>query len=315
MSRRTVRAFLLGLATTLLTLQPPATAAFAADAPEGAPEAAVGPRWAAVDPGAYLGVRLTEETEHEEGGARVSQVIEGSPAARAGIREGDIVIGFGGHLIRGPVALTRRIHERSAGEVVKVRLLREGREREIDVELGERESPVALLVPGDGQRQHWLEWSQALEERAEGLNKQLGELQFSAPEIYGRALALASPVGGRPTLGVQLVETTAELREHLGGSSSEGVLVSKVLDGSAAQRAGFEVGDLILSVDGASVASVEELRRELHSREGQRFAIRVARRGDVRSLEVEIAEPGEDRPTGPRAAAPRAMQAQGSPLL
>ena len=56
--------------------------------------------------GAFLGVSLEEETELDSGGARVTHVVDDSPAEKAGIEEGDVIVSFDGETIRGPVALT-----------------------------------------------------------------------------------------------------------------------------------------------------------------------------------------------------------------
>src|SRR5262245_20463763 len=56
--------------------------------------------------GAFLGVNTREETEHADGGARITEVVEDSPAAKAGLAEDDIVVSFDGHTVRGPVGLT-----------------------------------------------------------------------------------------------------------------------------------------------------------------------------------------------------------------
>jgi len=43
---------------------------------------------------AYLGVQIEEEIEHSEGGARVTRVVEDSPADKAGLEEGDVIVGL-----------------------------------------------------------------------------------------------------------------------------------------------------------------------------------------------------------------------------
>ena len=73
-----------------------------------------------LDDGAFLGVTMEEEVDHEEGGARITSVVDGSPAAEAGLEEGDIVVRFDKDTIRGPVSLTKKIRGREAGDTVEI---------------------------------------------------------------------------------------------------------------------------------------------------------------------------------------------------
>jgi len=282
---------------------------------------------------AFLGVTMEEETDHEEGGARITSVVEGSPAEEAGLQEGDIIVGFGKDTIRGPVGLTKKIRDLEAGDEIEITVLRDGRKRSFDVELGKRSaystqwSNIAPRVLGQLQNLQVpdIEFDmEALEEQLEGLG-QLGELGklnnysfFGNEEWQGKLSELGNGFTyncedgdcnygglyfsqGRPRLGVQLTETTPELREHLGGSEDAGVLVSKVVKGSAAEDAGIAVGDLIVDVDGDEIASTNDLRRALSEREGEVFEIEVIRGGRSVSLSVTLEAEEDDRPTGPRA--------------
>lgn len=67
--------------------------------------------------------------------------------------------------------------------------------------------------------------------------------------------------GGGGYLGVQMTELTPELRAHFGVPEDAGVMISKVVENSPAERAGLEVGDIITRVDGEDVGSGMELRR------------------------------------------------------
>jgi C-terminal processing protease CtpA/Prc len=106
---------------------------------------------------------------------------------------------------------------------------------------------------------------------------------------------------GRPLLGVQLVEVTDELREHLGGRDGEGVLVSKVVSGSPAEDAGIRVGDLIVGLDGDDVGSVGDLRQGLSGKQGETFDVDVIRDGRPESVRVTIPARESGAPSGPRA--------------
>jgi len=93
--------------------------------------------WVEADSAAFLGVQVEEETEHEEGGARVTRVIEDSPAEAAGIAQGDIIVSFGGDTVRGPVSLTTKIHAREPGDAVTVVVIRDGKKHKLEAELGD----------------------------------------------------------------------------------------------------------------------------------------------------------------------------------
>jgi len=64
-------------------------------------------------------------------------------------------------------------------------------------------------------------------------------------------------------------------------------MVSEVLAGGPAQRAGLEQGDLLLELDGESITGVDQLHRLLTAeRAGREIAIRLLRRGKTQSVTV-----------------------------
>jgi len=257
--------------------------------------------------GAYLGVQLEEETDHEEGGALVTEVVSGSPADTAGLQEDDVVIEFGGRTIRGPLGLTKRIHEQEPGDSVEIVVRRDGKRETLEAELGNRQTmwaPRGFTVPSiDLSELEQLREFSLSPMRLEGLQERLGlfsdcddeddcPLRFQNYSLF---------FDDKPVLGVELIDTTPELREHLGGSREQGLLIGKVMAGTPAERAGIEVGDLILAVGGDEVASTGELRHALARRKGETFDIELVRDGERRSVSVTLVEEEEDRPTGPRA--------------
>ena len=250
--------------------------------------------------GAYLGVRLAEETEHPDGGARVTDVVQESPAAEAGIREDDIIVEFNGTIVRGPGALTKRIHGCDDGDEVMIKVIRGGQTQELEVVLSGRSMELEYVPQWKWQGEQWQAWQDSVKEQVEGLGQRLGRSYSFALPKGSREMSFRVD-WGKPKLGVQLVETTPELREHLGGGADDGVLVSKVLAGTPAARAGIAVGDLIVSVDGDPVASVDELREALDDKEGKSFPVRLIRDHRPVSLEVTITEPENFRPSGPQA--------------
>jgi membrane-associated protease RseP (regulator of RpoE activity) len=248
---------------------------------------------------AFLGVELEEETEHPEGGARIDRVVEDSAADEAGLQQGDIIVAFEGHTIRGPMAVTKRLGDQEPGDTVSITVLRDGRERSFDVELGERSGHPMLFHGDDGlfvaPRLHGLL----------GCDEDDEDCSFSwscsGDDCDDWTLDLGSFFGHKPMLGVQLVHVTDELREHLGSEEGTGTLVSKIVAGSPAEDAGIAVGDLIVAVDGEPVEDAGDIREALHGEEGETFDVEVIRDRRRMSITVTIPEPDDEAPSGPRA--------------
>lgn len=86
-----------------------------------------------------------------DGGARVAEVLEGTPAGDAGLAAGDVVIGLGEDDILTMEELVTNVLGYDVGDVVEVRYLRDGEEHAVDVELGERPQEVDVdPIPPDG---------------------------------------------------------------------------------------------------------------------------------------------------------------------
>lgn len=96
--------------------------------------------------GGYLGVRVQDidrdlqkardlpSTE----GALVNRVEEGSPAAQAGIKRGDVIVRLEGEEIQDSAELIREMGETAPGATVKIAAIREGARHNFEVKLGNR---------------------------------------------------------------------------------------------------------------------------------------------------------------------------------
>jgi serine protease Do len=97
---------------------------------------------------AALGIKASVD------GVLVADVTEGSPAAKAGMIDEDVILTIDGEEIEDPTDLVDTVSRRHPGERVDVRIWRQGKERTLTVELGERPGPVQTrqvnLEPGDG---------------------------------------------------------------------------------------------------------------------------------------------------------------------
>lgn len=91
----------------------------------------------------YLGVMIQDVTSEisdyfdldEAKGALVGQVIEDSPADKAGLKEGDIVVAINGVEVEGKDAFRARVAQTPPNETIELKVIRKGKEREISATL------------------------------------------------------------------------------------------------------------------------------------------------------------------------------------
>jgi membrane-associated protease RseP (regulator of RpoE activity) len=94
----------------------------------------------------------------------------------------------------------------------------------------------------------------------------------------------------RGYLGVGLIELTPELRTHFGAPDDAGVMVSTVEDGSPADKAGIQVGDILTSLDGKDVESSWDIRSRVRElKEGEQVPLQVWRDGKAQTVSATIA--------------------------
>ena len=100
----------------------------------------------------------------------------------------------------------------------------------------------------------------------------------------------------RGWLGVLIQDVTRELAESFGMAKPQGALVARVLDGSPAESAGFEVGDILLSFDGHTIDRSSDLPPIVgRTRVGREITVEILRGGESMTLMVTTDElPAED---------------------
>ncbi len=105
----------------------------------------------------------------------------------------------------------------------------------------------------------------------------------------------------RGWLGVSISELTPDIAEGKGIEGVEGVLVVQVIENSPADEAGFERGDVILSVDGQKVKTPTELQLLVADTSvGKEVSVQIVRDKKEKLLRVVLGErPGEGQLTEP----------------
>ena len=88
---------------------------------------------AKLDDGPKMGISIEDITEGS--GAKVIEVTEGSPAAKAGIAKNDIIIGVDGATIKDVTALQEKAGTLEAGTTLNIKLMRDGKSKEVTVKI------------------------------------------------------------------------------------------------------------------------------------------------------------------------------------
>ncbi len=119
-------------------------------------------------------------------------------------------------------------------------------------------------------------------------------LSFAIPidlamDVQGQLRTKGKVSRGR--LGVGIQEVSKELAESFNLGKPQGALVASVEKGAAADKAGIEVGDIILKFDGKAVAESGDLPRMVGAtRPGSKVAIQIWRKGASRDLSATVGE-------------------------
>lgn len=95
----------------------------------------------------------------------------------------------------------------------------------------------------------------------------------------------------RGRIGVQIAPVTKEVAESIGLGKAQGVLVRGVEEGSPAEKAGIEAGDIITRFDGKAIDKPADLPRAVgNTKPGSKVSIGIFRRGSVKELSITVAE-------------------------
>ena len=96
----------------------------------------------------------------------------------------------------------------------------------------------------------------------------------------------------RGQLGVMIQDVTPELAEAMGIDQNSGAVIAQVVKGSAADKAGLKVGDVVIAVNGKPIHSSAQLRNAVGlMRVGELVKLKIIRDGHERIIRARIGEP------------------------
>ncbi len=234
--------------------------------------------------GSWLGLETNEVTAEQvkelklpgERGVLVGKIVPDSPAAKAGLKERDVITELNGQRVEGTAQFRRMIREIPAGRTAQLTLLRDGRSQNVSVTLGKQESrnrTSMMGVPSPGAFAFRVPDMGDLPEVAE-----LGELN---------SLAIAGI--GQPRLGIDAEDLQGDFGKYFGVPDGEGILVRRVFNDSPAAKAGLKAGDVITSVNGKPVHHVRELREQIKGTgEEKSLKVGLLRNKSELTLDVQI---------------------------
>jgi serine protease Do len=169
-------------------------------------------------------------------GVLISDVVPDSPAGKAGLKPGDILLEFEGKRTEGPSDLQRAVGLAAPGQDSKVKIWRDGQERTLEVKIGE--------APDEREAQ------------------QRGGSRGSTPTV----------------LGMDVRPITPDVARQLNLRTSEGVIVTRVEEGSPAAEAGIQRGDVIREINRQRIRSTsdyEKITRD--AKDGDRLTVLLQR--------------------------------------
>ncbi len=243
--------------------------------------------------GSQIGVSIRDAESADRSGVVIDAVTPGSPADRAGIKKGDLVVEFDGEHVRSARQFSRLVQETPPGRSVKATLVRDG--RRTDVQLTPDTRTADVLIDGDALQRRLTErlGDLQLEKRLGNLNlsERLGDLELDELARLPRDFAAEDDSSTRPRLGVTVQELTPQLAAYFG--VKEGVLVSSVSDGSPAARGGLKAGDVIMMVNHEPIRTSEDLIGALRqTKTGESLVLRLVR--DKKEIESRVSLPARD---------------------
>ncbi len=181
----------------------------------------------------------------EPQGALVRMVGKGMPAAKGGVRHGDVIVEFDNVRIRDVKHLRGVVAATDVGRTVEVKVIRKGKEKVLKVKLEKRTQAVV----------------DALTERPP---------RFVSNEENGQAFA-----------GLHVRDLTSEWAARYGFEGETGVLVVSVEQRSSAAEAGIRKDDLIQEIEDMEIANVREYQKRIKEVKDESLILLVVRRRET----------------------------------
>jgi serine protease Do len=226
----------------------------------------------------YLGVGVVELTDDrvkalklkDDRGLEVKHVDENSPAAKAGLKENDVILEVNGKGVEGNEQFRDLIGDTPPGTKVSLTIWRNGAKQTVSATLDSR--PGNFFVFGDPD----------FPDGALPPMPPMPAVPFNGGNPF------PTIPGDSPMVGFEGEALNSQLAEFFG--VKEGVLVRSVNPRTPAERAGLKAGDVVVKVNGTPVTTPREITGLVRSSRKKAISFTVVRNKKEISLNVEIAQ-------------------------
>jgi S1-C subfamily serine protease len=241
-------------------------------------------------PTGWFGVTLSDDgtldergTVFFEGYPMVSAVERGSPAAKAGVMPGDILMSFNSQDMRGNAFQVRSRLKPGAPFVIRLR-----RNDAIHVMRGTLGTPPEgwenRIVVDIGEQQPFERRTGSPSRSSEPSTRRV-MIRTPMPSKVPPALIPAFTFGGGvyPFAGMEVIALNEDIRAIL-GVKPEGVFVTNVVEGTPARIAGLKGGDVLVQADSVRLETPMDLVQAISKAEGRTIRLRVVRKRRTQTL-------------------------------
>ena len=224
----------------------------------------------------FLGVGVREITAErakqrslpEERGVELTSIAKDSPAEKAGMREGDIVLEYNGQRVQGVEQFVRLVRETPIGRTVSIEITRDGSTETLKAIIGSNENRGFIIRPGP--------------------DRAINIPRFTLPEIRVPDVPRVYTAWRSSRLGIEAETLESQLADYFG--VEKGVLVRSVVPESAAEEAGLRAGDVIIRIGDKEVTSPREVTSAIRETEEESFPVIIIREKRERTLTVTMTE-------------------------
>jgi S1-C subfamily serine protease len=211
---------------------------------------------------------LKDGLDYQGDGVLVNRVADDSPAAKAGLKQGDVIVSMNGKSVDSPDDLQDLVRSAKAGDKAAMVVVRDGKKQTLTASLVERPSE---MVWGDDQHRIVI--------------RESPDMQFDLNHMPDVA---DLPEIGHGRLGVELQDLNPDLGGYFSVPDGKGALIVSVVDGSAAGLAGLKAGDVIVKIGDRDIEDADDATNAIRRSEGA-TPVEVVRKGKHMTLNATIA--------------------------